>query len=57
MGFKGPPELTQGAWAGDRFDVVTLDKVENTEGWEDVSDQLVEEYVRVSAADGLDEFG
>ena len=45
MSYEG--DIHRGVWAGDRFDIVTLEEVKSDSGdevkWEDVSDEVVEE--------------
>ena len=46
MAYKGHA-LTRGVWAGDRFDITTLDQLEEGTGWTDVSKEVDDEMGRI----------
>ncbi|KAI0719357.1 hypothetical protein C8T65DRAFT_569356 [Cerioporus squamosus] len=44
-----PPKMKmhRGAWAGDRFCITTMERVENPQEWKDVSSQVVKDLVQI----------
>lgn len=43
--------LTQGAWAGDRFEIVTLDKMQQDVEWKDVTEETMAWLRRIAEVD------
>ncbi|KAF9012077.1 hypothetical protein BDQ17DRAFT_1420471 [Cyathus striatus] len=52
----GVPEITRGLWAGNRFDIVSLDDAEEFvqgDGWEDVTERLKRDVEAVFAENNM----